>query len=122
MAATEHYKEHPADIALLWLGLLVGPNAWMASQQLGYLLSTLNCSYGKSLYVSPLMLLMSLIPALGIAVSYRNVRRTRSASTESISRSRGYFMAVLGLLLSVFSLLGIIAEWLPVFFYRNCER
>jgi hypothetical protein len=109
---------------MLWLGLLAGPWAWACSQQVSYLFVTLRCSHAKSLSIGPLMLGTMLLAVMGIFVSWRNWQRAGSEWPDEgggrISRSR--FMAVTGLLLSSFSLLVILAEWLPAFFYRHCER
>jgi hypothetical protein len=121
---TDEYFNQPNGLIALWAGVLAGPVAWALSQQVTYLLATLDCSYGIDFALSPVMALTLLVAAGGAFLSWRNWRRAgRELPDEGggvMSRSR--FMAVTGLLLSAFSALIIIAEWLPIFFYRQCQR
>jgi hypothetical protein len=121
--ADEYFKQWRGVMAL-WAGVLAGPAAWALSQQVSYLFVTLDCSHGWSLAVAPVMLLTLLLAAGGAFVSWRNWRRAgRELPDEgggAAARSR--FMAACGLTLGVFSLLLIIAEWLPTFFYPPCAR
>ncbi|MFN7945046.1 MAG: hypothetical protein U0Z53_06820 [Blastocatellia bacterium] len=121
---TDNYFNQRGGILALWAGLMAGPVAWALAQQVGYLFVTLDCSYEKMLMLSPVMLLTLLIAAAGALISWRNWQRAGGELPDEggsvISRSR--FMAVVGMLLSSFALLLVIAEWLPVFFYRQCQR
>jgi hypothetical protein len=120
----EEYFSQAAGVAWLWAGVLAGPVAWALSQQVMYLFATLDCSHGKDLALSPVILITLLLAAGGAFISWRNWQRVGKGMPDEgggvMSRSR--FMAVSGLLLSGFSVLVIIAEWLPVFFYRQCQR
>jgi hypothetical protein len=108
----------------LWAGIFAGPVAVALNQQIAYLLVTLNCSYGKSAPVTPVMLLAAVLAAAGVFISWGNWRRIggegEKGGGDATSRSR--FMAVVGLLFSGFSTLVIFAMWLPVLFYRQCQR
>ncbi|HWQ36670.1 MAG TPA: hypothetical protein VNQ79_27815 [Blastocatellia bacterium] len=121
---TDNYFNQRSGILALWAGLLAGPLAWALAQQVGYLFVTLDCSYEKTLLLSPVMLVALLMAASGALISWRNWQRAGGELPDEggtvISRSR--FMAVVGLLLSSLALLLVIAEWLPVFFYRQCQR
>jgi hypothetical protein len=120
----EEYFNRPSGIARLWAGLLAGPLAWALSQQVGYLFVTLNCSYNKTLVLTPVMLLTLLVAVVGTFISWRNWEQTgddvQSEQGGVIARSR--FMSICGLILGGFSALAIIAEWMPIFFYRQCQR
>lgn len=120
----EEYFNRRAGVAWLWAGILAGPVAVALSQQLAYLLVTLNCSYGKSASLLPAPLLALLLAGGGAFVSWRNWRRAgrgwSSSGGDVMSRSR--FMAIVGMLFSGFSLLVVIAIWLPVIYYRGCQR
>lgn len=122
--AAGQYFDQWKGLLALWAGVLAGPVAWALSQQVGYLFATLECSYGKRLAFSPLMLLMLLLAAGGAYLSWRNWQRAREerSGQDAALKKRSRFMAFAGLLLSGFSLLLIVAEWLPVFFYRQCQR
>lgn len=122
--STETYYKQPRGLLWLWGGVLAGPLAWALSQQVAYLFVTLDCSYAKRLAVWPLMVGTIVLAAVGARVSWRNWQRVGQEEPDegggAIARSR--FLAFVGLLLSIFSGLVILAEWLPVFFYRQCQR
>jgi hypothetical protein len=120
----EKYFNRPAGIVWLWAGVLAGPIAWALSQQVAYLLATLDCSYGKDLALWPVMALTLLLAAGGALLSWSNWRRAGKEMPDEGGGiiSRGRFMAVAGLLLGSFSVLAIVAEWLPIFFYQGCQR
>ncbi|HZS08734.1 MAG TPA: hypothetical protein VFD58_28120 [Blastocatellia bacterium] len=119
----EHFR-HRGGLLRLWAGVIAGPLAWGLAQQVAYLFATLDCSFAKRLALSPVMLIALLVAAGGAFISWRNWRRAGKEWPDEgggvITRSR--FMAVVGLLLSGFAVLMIIAEWLPIFFFRQCER
>jgi hypothetical protein len=120
----EEYFSRRASAVWLWAGILAGPAAVALTQQVAYLLVTLSCSYGKSVSVWPVMLLTLTLAAGGAFVSWRNWRLAGSgwSSSEGDATSRGRFMAIVGMLFSGLALLVIIAMWLPVVFYRQCQR
>ncbi|HEX5080713.1 MAG TPA: hypothetical protein VFY40_01610 [Blastocatellia bacterium] len=113
------------DVKLrLWAGIFAGPAAVALNQQIAYLLVTLNCSYGWSAPVTPAMLIGAALAVGGVFISWGSWRRIggegEKGGGDATSRSR--FMAVFGLLFSGFSALVIVAMWLPVIFYRQCQR
>jgi hypothetical protein len=120
----EEYFSRWKGIAWLWAGVLAGPLAIALNQQLAYLVVTLNCSYGKTASVLPVMLLTLLIAGSGLFISWRNWRRTGrgwdDGGGDVSSRSR--FLSIVGVLFSGFSLLTLFAMWLPIVFYRRCQR
>ena len=121
---TEKYYKEPRSLLWLWAGVFAGPLGWAVSQQVSYLFVTFDCSFTKSLALWPVMLGAVLFAGVGAWVSWRNWQKAGTAWPDegggAVSRSR--FLAATGLLLSCFSLLVILAEWLPVFFYRQCQR
>jgi hypothetical protein len=121
---TQEQFRRPRTIFWLWAGVWAGPVAWALSQQVAYLFVTLDCSYARQLMLSPVMLLALLLAAGGVFISWRNWQQAGKhwpgEAGDAVTRSR--FLAVLGLLFSGFSLLLIVAHWLPVFFYRQCQR
>ncbi|MFN7931457.1 MAG: hypothetical protein U0Y68_26715 [Blastocatellia bacterium] len=122
--STENDYKQPRGLLWLWSGVLAGPLAWALSQQVGYLFVTLDCSYTKRLALWPVMLGTILLAGAGAWVSWRNWQEVGNTWPDEgggvLSRSR--FLAFVGLLLSGFSVLVILAEWLPVLFYRQCQR
>jgi hypothetical protein len=122
--ANEQYFKRGAGIAWLWAGVLAGPIALALNQSVIYLLVTLTCSYGRPTVLIPAILLMLALAAGGAFISWRNWQQAGSSTSDNggdaMSRSR--FMGIVGILLSALSALGIIAMWLPTFFYRQCQR
>jgi hypothetical protein len=120
----EEYFNRRASVVWLWAGILAGPVAVALTQQFAYLLVTLNCSYGKSVGVWPVMLLMLTLAGGGAFVSWRNWRLAGSEweTGGGDATARGRFMAIVGMLFSGLSILVIIAMWLPIIFYRQCQR
>jgi hypothetical protein len=74
--------------------------------------------------VTPVMLIAAALAASGVFISWGNWRRIggegEKGGGDATSRSR--FMAIVGLLFSGFSAMVIVAMWLPVIFYRQCQR
>lgn len=120
----QEYFRQASGIAWLWVGVLAGPAALAVNQQVVYLLVTLNCSYGKSVVLLPVILAMLALAAGGGFISWRNWRQAGSGTEDSDgdAASRSRFMAIVGILFSALSLLAIVAMWLPTFFYRQCQR
>lgn len=119
----EYFKRRTG---LLWLGAggLAGPLAIGLTQQIAYLLVTLNCSYGKGLMVWPVMAITVVLAIGGVMISWRNWQRAGRNGTDSAgdATSRSRFLAIVGLLFGGLSVLVVIAMWLPVLFYRQCQR
>jgi hypothetical protein len=119
----EYFRRREVKLRL-WAGIFAGPVAVALNQQIAYLMVTLNCSYGKSAPVTPVMLIAAALAASGVFISRDNWRRIGGEGDKGggdpTSRSR--FMAIFGLLFSGFSALVIVAMWLPVLFYRQCQR
>jgi hypothetical protein len=120
----EQYFKQNAAIVWLWAGVLAGPAAIALNQQLAYLLVTLNCSYGARVAIWPVMLLMVSLATAGAFISWQNWQRTGMDKSDGggDAKSRSRFMAIVGLLFSGLSILVIVAMWVPVFFYRQCQR
>ena len=115
------YAGGSRGLITLWAGVLAGPAAWAATQQVLYLLVTLECSFGREARLWPVIGAAILIAAGGTWLSWRNWRpaeRETTAETDSVAR----WMGIAGMSLGVFSLLLIVAELVPVFFYRYCQR
>lgn len=119
----EHFNR-PGGLVALWTGILAGPLAWTLSQQVAYLLATLDCSHGKDLALSPVMILTLLLALGGALLSWRNWQRLGGdwPNADGGVRARSRFLAASGLALSGYSALVIVAEWVPIFFYRQCQR
>jgi hypothetical protein len=120
----ENYFKQNAAIVWLWAGVLAGPAAIALNQQLAYLFVTLNCSYGARVTIWPVMLLMVSLATAGAFISWQNWQRTGTDQTDSggDAKSRSRFLAIVGLLFSILSILVIVAMWVPIFFYHQCQR
>lgn len=121
--AVEHFRR-PSGLVALWAGVMAGPTAWALSQQVAYLFATLNCTVARGLMLSPVMFAALLLAASGVVLSWRNWRLAGGGLVDekggAVARSR--MLSVAGMLLGGYSLMVIIAMWVPVFFYRECER
>lgn len=108
----------------LTLGLVAGPLAALINQQAVYASDTWVCGHG---YKGTL----HVIPALCLAVvagmtfesyrSWRSVGAGASDEDDSIA-TRTRFLAILGMTISVFAALVILAQWLGIFMFEACAR
>lgn len=110
--------------AMLWLGFLLPPFAWIVHMQSLYLLSEYACGsndFVPSHAVSAGLLLLSI---LGGLISWNNWRRVGrawpDASTGAVSLSR--FLSVMGLLASALFSVLIFAQWLPTLTGVPCGK
>lgn len=109
---------------VLSLDVLVGPVIALLNQQAIYAADTWACGFGThtSLHVIPLL---ALVIALGAAIgSYRHWGQSgRHFDDEAEARvAIVRFLSILGLAISVFSALVIIAQWGSIFTFGACAR
>jgi hypothetical protein len=119
--------KEPTHAAELWVGLLLGPILALTQLEANYALVRWACGRGQDWplhLVSALALTLTIGAAL---LAFRNLLRTDSEASGAdiggagvVPRSR--FMALLGILISSFMCLVIVAQWIPVFLYGSCQR
>lgn len=109
--------------AMLWAGIFAGPSAWSLDLGLSYLLVWHARRTGHAYWLYIVTAAALGLAALGAAFAWKVFGEVRSDTSELEGRTRGRarFMALGGLLLSVFSALLIIAEAVPKFILRPVD-
>lgn len=107
---------------LLWAGLLAGPFAWAAHQQVSYSLTQTLCERGHPGVLHLVTVVALLIPAGGALIAWRLWTQMPEVSTElgDNRATRIRFMALAGLALCVFFALVIFAQEIPNWFLGPC--
>jgi hypothetical protein len=108
----------------LALGVLLGPVVALVNQSTTYAATMWACGHGAraTLHVIPALCLLVVLGALGDA--HRNwcaIGRGLEDEHEPIV-SRVRFLSLLGIAISVFSALIIIAQWGAIFVFSPCQR
>jgi hypothetical protein len=111
-------------IGALWTANLLGPAAVLLTQESGYVLSEkAACARGL---VWPLHLSFAIGLALALAaaaIGWREYRRwgEQLSTPAGDPEGRSRFMAIVGMLVSTLSALGIIAMWTATLFVHPCQ-
>jgi hypothetical protein len=118
------YFLQPKGIAALWRGVLMAPSAWALQLGIGYALVDWICENGHTILFHLLTLAALLLAASGLYPAWHcwQIAGTQwpDSGGEPVSRSR--FMALGGLMLSIFFTVAIIAQWLPTLLLDPCSR
>lgn len=111
------------EIRALWAGLLLAPTAFLLNLEVAYALVPTACSSQNRLLVHLVHLVCLLIAATGGFIALRSWRvggeTWPGEQGGRVGRSR--FMAGLGLMLSGFILLVLLAQWIPSFVLNPCQ-
>jgi hypothetical protein len=107
-----------------WVGVLGGPLAWFASQQVSYMLVLWACHGGPVIAIHLANLVALAIVALAGAFSWREWRRAgpHVSDERAPPEGRQRFLGMTGLTLSGLFGLVIIAQTTGAFFFGPCER
>lgn len=124
-ATTNHANANVATSAntrALWIGFLAGPLVWFARLSVGYALVPIACDAQSSLSLHIVSLLAVILILGGIALSWRNWRKSGAATASTIDGGRGpgSFLALGGLALGGIFLLVTLLEWSSVFVLNPC--
>ena|SRR5512146_2769990 len=108
----------------LSLGVLLGPVIALTNQELIYSANMWTCGHGyrATLHLIPLL---CLIVTVGTAITaYRDWRATGTGleEEEATIASRTRFLAIVGMGISVFSSLVVIAQWAAIGVFAPCMR
>lgn len=127
--------ENPADHGIqafarwpgllsLSLGVLLGPVIALTNQELIYAADTWTCGHGYrgTMHLIPLLCLAITIGAA--ITAYRDWRASGGGVKEDDATvdSRTRFLAIMGIGISIFSSLVIIAQWAAVIVFNPCMR
>jgi hypothetical protein len=114
--------ERPGPRFSLWYGILVGPIALAADQQISYALVAHACST-QHFYLLHVITLVALLFAIsGTLIGALNLARTRRAAVDGprpVDRSR--FMSMIGIAASIGWSIVIIAMAVPRFILSPCD-
>lgn len=117
----------PTAIAALWFGLLAGPLAVLANEQIEYVTVFWSCGRFDAigsvlLHAVPAVLILLCLSASLVAWRQRTTRLTTVAEVTAEDHDRRGFMVLIGIGLGVLSALTIAAQWMPVFYMGPCIR
>jgi len=127
-------KHNPAfALAMLWLCILAGPLSWSLQLAVAYPFLDWSCGAGHLLLVHLATLIAVIFTGTSAYLSWHNLHlhrtierinenpnsQKRGSETESEMPPR-QFMALAGLMLSLFFLLVIIVQWTPVLVLDPC--
>jgi hypothetical protein len=121
--AAENFARWPGLLSLT-LGLLLGPVVALANQQLIYSVNMWACGHRMqpAMHVVPFLCLVLTIGA-GLT-AYRDWKAVGGGveDEEATVNTRTRFLAILGMAISIFSSLVVIAQWSTIFIFGACMR
>jgi len=122
MTATTHEQALPRTAALSW-GLLAGVLAWKLQLMVNYALIPYACWRDASILIHAASLLTFLTALTGAVVAWRSWQRTGTELQLELHgvRGRARFMAVSGIVLSLYFALLILGQWLPNLIIGACD-
>jgi hypothetical protein len=107
---------------LLWLSSFTPVAAWIAAQQIGFILSPWVCATGHRWVLSAVMGGALAAAAAGGAATWRAWNTQRNGrGRQAASSARRRFVATGGLLLAAVFLIAIVALAVPTFIHRPCD-
>ena len=116
----------------LWFAVAAPPLLWITQLAVGGELPEVACSRGYTpnnmlgLGIRTFLVIASAVLALPVVasalISLRNVRALASIQSRDHREERGYFMAFVGLVSSLFFLLLMVLSVVAVFFLGLCQR
>jgi hypothetical protein len=112
-----------AELRALWAGFLLAPTAFLLNLEVAYALVPTACSSQNRLLVHGVHLVCLLIALTGgfSALRLWRFRGETWPGEEGGPVSRSRFMAGVGLLLSAFFILVIVAQWIPSLVLHPCQ-
>lgn len=123
IAGTGRIPEQRRDL-VLWTGILLAPFAWATQLLVNYSLTTTACTYDQRWMLHGVSLAAWLTALGGALIARRAWRRLTSGSTlEGDAHAVGRrFMALGGIVLSLFFAVVIFALELPTWWIDPCQR
>jgi hypothetical protein len=108
--------------AMLWWGLLVGPAAWALDQGISYSIDQHACSTGRYYLLHAITAGCFLLALTGVVAGWRQLARVPGANEDGGSpRDRSWFMARLGIFMSLGFALVILGLAVPKIVLSPCD-
>lgn len=119
----EHRSRSLGEKALQIYGVLGAPIAWAAEFTVSYMTTQHACSTGAFWLLKVLSLVSLLIALTAVAVAFRTYQSAPKTVPQDSGTGvgRSLFMGVLGLMVSTFFTLAILAEAVPRFILTPCD-
>lgn len=120
--ATSEFKQTGGNFAL-WVGLLLAPVAWGAQQGALYTMVPWACATGHAVVLHAVSAAAVVVAAAGALIAWRSwahAGREESDDDRGGARARSRFLAVLGIVASVFFIVVIIAQAIASFVLHPC--
>lgn len=122
MERTQQLEAPQVSTAELWCGILIGPAAWVIDQGLSYSLDQHACSTGHFYLLHVITACCVVLALTGALVAHRQLRRVPEGQEDGgTPRDRSWFMAWMGILMSVEFALVIIAMAVPKIILSPCD-
>ena len=122
-ATSDPFTRWPGLLSLS-LGVLLGPVVALANQQLIYTVNMWACGHRMqaAMHVVPILCLVGTIGA-GVT-AYRDWRAVGGGVEDENAtvHTRTRFLSMLGIAISVFSSMVVIAQWTAIFVFDPCMR
>ena len=106
---------------VLWLALLLGSVAMGMNTIVGYTVAHWTCDTSRKVFSYSVSAFDVALTVCAFSLAFRYFQRYKEARDETPENGRRNFMAMLGMLSSVFSLLLIIAGTLAVMILHPCD-
>jgi hypothetical protein len=109
MTDTRTHIPQAARLREVWTGLLLAPAAWLTSLEVGYVLVRPDCAAGNALRQHAVHAGFLVVALAGLLVAWRARRAERD------------FLSTLGVAVSAFFVLVLVAQWIPAFLIHPCQ-
>ena len=116
----------PLRLAVLWAGALTGPLVWLAMLEVNYLLTYVACESGHKWFMHLTVLVAVAVVATAGYLSWRyGPPADPGVDTPPVTREtaeqRARWMALYGIASSVWFIIVIVANEIPILVLRACE-
>jgi hypothetical protein len=125
-STSRHAWHEPRRAAALWLGLLAGPLVWLALLETVYVMSYVACERRETWFLhAAVAASMLLVSAAGL-IAWRNgppedTQARGAPVTRSTAEIRARWMAMGGVVLSLWFILVIVAMEIPLAVLQPCQ-
>ena len=122
MERAQQFDAPAVSTTELWWGILIGPVAWVLDQGLSYSIDQHACSTGKFYELHLITAACLLLALSGFLVGLRQLRKVPAGQDDGgTPRDRSWFMAWLGILLSLEFALVVVAMAVPKVILSPCD-